>query len=95
MIFKTIEPTEENGLSSAKTVTFIQARKIAQDQLNASIAKEQSQLEKDIICLTNYENACKQGGYATVDFKKIMDGASESAKEYAVETKGATGSTEV
>ena len=53
MIFKTIGDGE-----NTKVVTALQARRIAQEQLNAAIAKEEAQLQADIICLKNYEAEC-------------------------------------
>ena len=90
MIFKTIGDGE-----NTKVVTALQARRIAQEQLNAAIAKEEAQLQADIICLKNYEAECLKGNISTEQFKIIMSGASDSAKKFAVETKGAAGSTEV
>ena len=90
MIFKTIGDGE-----NTKVVTALQARRIAQEQLNATIAKEEAQLQADIICLKNYEAECLKGNISTEQFKIIMSGASDSAKKFAVETKGAAGSTEV
>ena len=94
MMFQTITQKDDNGVESTKAVSFLTARKVAQEQLNESIAREAAQLEKDIIALQKYESACLGSGVATKDFKSIMDGASVSAKEYAVQTKGAAGSAE-
>lgn len=74
---------------------MLQARKNAQAQLSEEIKKSSEQLTVDVECLSKYEQACKNGVVSTEDFKNIMNGASVSAKEYAVETKGASGSTEV
>ena len=41
-IFKTIQPTENNGLTEARTVSFLQARRLAQEELNASIARQEA-----------------------------------------------------
>lgn len=90
MMFKTID-TDDGGI---KIITALKARKIAQEELNASIEKEKKQLQTDIDCLSKYEKASQKGTVKTDEFKKIMEGASTSAKEYAVETKGASGTTE-
>ena len=42
-----------------------------------------------------YEEACSRGAVTTEQFKQIMANASASAKEYAIETKGVAGSTDV
>lgn len=44
--------------------------------------------------MSKYENVKKKSKLTTEEFCKIMEGASTSAKEYAVQTKGAIGSTE-
>ena len=46
-------------------------------------------------CLLKNEQAISEGNVTTELFEEIMDKASTSAKEYAIETKGAAGSTEV
>ena len=56
-IFKTIN----EGTNDVKTVTFLQARKIAEQELNAELAKQATILEADKIALYNYEQACIHG----------------------------------
>lgn len=67
------------------TTSFAASKKAA-----AELAE---QLNADVICLQNFEDAVQSGSYATGDFDKIMAGASSQAKTYAATTKGAAGST--
>ena len=92
MIFKIVE--DETSVTGQKIVNALQARKMAQDQLNASIAQSVSQLEIDRVALEKYEQACIKGSVSTDEFKDMMQGTSVQAKEYAVQTQGATGSAE-
>ena len=93
-IFKVVQPTEDNGLGEAKIVTSLKARRIAQEELNASMAKQAAQLKIDTAALQAYEAECAKGAVTTERFASIMDGASAQAQEYAVQTKGAAGSAQ-
>lgn len=52
-------------------------------------------METDKSHLLEYEKAVSSGVVTTEDFNRIMNGASVQAKEYAIQTKGAAGSTDV
>ena len=95
LIFKTIQNTDEDGIVNTKVVTTLQARKIAQEELNASLAKEKAQLEKDIAKLQLYETALKEGEVDTDSFAGIMKDTSSEAQEYAAKIKDGTGSTQL
>ena len=51
-IFKSIQSEDDNGVENAKIVTSLQARRIVQEELNASIARQAAQLEIDHCCTT-------------------------------------------
>ena len=95
MIFKTIQPTESNGLTEAKTVSFIKARKIAEEELNATLAKQEVILKADTDALRELEAKVASGIPYEQAFAQSMNTASASAKEHAIVTKGAAGSTDV
>lgn len=77
-----------------KVVTAMKARKIAQDELTASIARQEAQLLADQAALQSYEIECSKGVVTTEQFNIIMAKASASAKEYAISTNGVAGSTD-
>ena len=93
-IFKSVQSTNDNGVENTRVVTSLQARRIAQEELNASIARQTAQLEVDIAALQAYETECAKGAVSTERFASIMNGASAEAQAYAVQTKGATGSAQ-
>lgn len=73
----------------------MKARKIAQDELNKSLVEQSAQLEIDAEELGNLERLVKEGlPYEQAHAKAIKE-SSVAAKEHAIETKGAAGSTEV
>lgn len=72
----------------------MKARKIAQDELTASMARQEAQLLADKVALQNYEIECSKGVVTTEQFNIIMAKASASAKEYAISTNGVAGSTD-
>lgn len=72
----------------------MKARKIAQDELTASMARQEAQLLADQVALQNYEIECSKGIVTTEQFNIIMAKASASAKEYAISTNGVAGSTD-
>lgn len=72
----------------------MKARKIAQDELTASMARQEAQLLADKVALQNYEIKCSKGVVTTEQFNIIMAKASASAKEYAISTNGVAGSTD-
>ena len=79
-IFKTI--------SDGSIVTSLQARAIAQQEATLS-------LESDIAALMEYETVCSTGAIpTTAEFNVIFQNASASAREYAIQMRGAAGSTE-
>ena len=90
MIFKTIE----DG-NTTKIVTALKARKIAQEELNISITKQTAILETDKNALLNYENAVKSGVPYEKALANKMSNASTAAKEHALATKGAAGTTDI
>lgn len=90
MIFKIIGSGE-----NAQIVNFIKAKKIAQEELNTSIIEQISVLKTDEIELRNLENAIANGISYEEAYASSMKNASIAAKEYAIETKGAAGSTDV
>lgn len=85
-IFKTID--DETTLSGQRIVSALQARKIAQEQAI-------KQMNLDIQCLKNYENACKNGTVSSDDFTRIMGKASTQAQEYSKNIKEGTGSAQI
>ena len=90
MIFKTIGEGD-----TTKVITALQARKIAQEELNVSLAKQSAVLETDSVALKKLETYIAQGIPYEQAFAQSMTGASAAAKEHAIATKGAAGSTDV
>lgn len=84
--------TDDSGIENVKITNFLTARKVAQDQLNASIAEEQAILARDIECLRAYEIECAKGTVTTETFDNCMKGASVTAQQYATNIKNGTGS---
>lgn len=93
-IFKSIQSEDDNGVENVRIVTSLQARRIAQEELNASMARQAAQLETDTAALQAYETECAKGAVSTERFAAIMNGASAEAQAYAVQTKGAAGSAQ-
>lgn len=94
-IFKTINTKDDDGnITGTEVVTVLKAKKIAQDELNASIAKHTVQLETDVAELGNLENAIKSGMSYEDAYTQSIHNASDTAKAHAVETKGLAGSTD-
>lgn len=93
-IFKSVQSTDGNGVENTRVVTSLQAQRIAQEELNASMARQVAQLELDTAALRAYETECAKGTVSTERFASIMNGASAEAQAYAVQTKGATGSAQ-
>lgn len=95
-IFKTIEnKDDDSNVIDTQVVSFIKARKIAQDELNKSLAEQARQLKNDADELKHLEELVKGGlPYEKAHAKAIKE-SSVAAKEHAVETKGAAGSTDV
>ncbi len=83
MIFKTID--DDSALFGQRIVSIFNARKIAQEQATM-------QLEVDIACLKQYEVACQSGTVTTEQFDNIMEKASVSAQQYAINIQNGTGS---
>lgn len=75
-------------------ITFLQARKLAEQELTATIQQKQAILATDAVALKTYEVEVAKGTVSTERFAVIMKGASTEAQNYAVSTKGATGSTQ-
>lgn len=75
-------------------ITFLQARKLAEQELTAMIRQKQAILTMDTVALKTYEVEVAKGTVSTERFAVIMKGASTEAQNYAVSTKGATGSTQ-
>lgn len=93
-IFKPVQSIDNNGVENTRVITSLQARRIAQEELNASMARQAAQLEADTAALQAYEAECAKGAVSTERFASIMNGASAEAQAYAVQTKGATGSAQ-
>lgn len=90
MIFRTIGTGDDT-----QVVNLLKAKKIAQDELNASLAEQASILETDTLELRNLETAVANGATYEEAFASSIKNASTAAKEYAIQTKGASGSTDV
>ena len=90
MIFKTIG----NG-DDSQVVSFLKARKIAQEELNNAILEQENILQTDTMALRELETSVASGTSYEEAFSTSMSNASASAKEYALQTKGASGSTDV
>lgn len=89
MMFKTID---NNG--DIKVVTVMKARKIAQDQLTASIARQELQLIADEKALTRLEAKVASGIPLEQAMATEMNGASIAAKNHAIQTQGLNGTTD-
>ena len=74
---------------------MLKAKKIAQDELNASLAEQASVLETDTLELRKLETAVANGVTYEEAFASSIKNASTAAKEHAIQTKGASGSTDV
>lgn len=74
---------------------MLKAKKIAQDELNASLAEQASVLETDTLELRKLETAVANGVTYEEAFTSSIKNASTAAKEHAIQTKGASGSTDV
>lgn len=89
MMFKTID---NNG--DIKVVTVMKARKIAQDQLTASIARQELQLIADEKAPTRLEAKVASGIPLEQAMATEMNGASIAAKNHAIQTQGLNGTTD-
>ena len=89
-IFKTIGTGDDT-----QVVNLLKAKKIAQDELNASLAEQASVLETDTLELRKLETAVANGATYEEAFASSIKNASTAAKEHAIQTKGASGSTDV
>lgn len=92
MIFKTID--DETTLSGQRIVSVLQARKIAQEEVNLSIQKHIAQLELDKVALTQLEQKIASGISYEEAYAQSMTKASIAAKEHAIQTKGLSGTTD-
>ena len=90
MIFRTIGTGDDT-----QVVNLLKAKKIAQDELNASLAEQASVLETDTLELRKLETAVANGATYEEAFASSIKNASAAAKEHAIQTKGASGSTDV
>lgn len=90
MIFRTIGTGDDT-----QVVNLLKAKKIAQDELNASLAEQASVLETDTLELRKLETAVANGATYEEAFASSIKNASTAAKEHAIQTKGASGSTDV
>lgn len=77
-----------------KIVTAMKARKIAQDELTASIARQEAELSKDVITLKNLEAAVAKNIPLEQAMATEMNGASIAAKNHAIQTQGLNGTTD-
>lgn len=77
-----------------KIVTVMKARKIAQDELTASIARQEAELSKDVIALKNLEAAVAKNIPLEQAMATEMNGASIAAKNHAIQTQGLNGTTD-
>ena len=89
MMFKTID---NNG--DIKVVTVMKARKIAQDQLTASIARQELQLIAYEKALTRLEVKVASGIPLEQAMATEMNGASIAAKNHAIQTQGLNRTTD-
>lgn len=90
MIFRTIGTGDDT-----QVVNLLKAKKIAQDELNASLAEQASILETDTLELRKLETAVANGATYEEAFAYSIKNASIAAKEHAIQTKGASGSTDL
>lgn len=86
MIFET---SKDNHI-----ITFLQARKLAEQELADTIQQKTAQLTLDEIALKQYELEIAKGTVSTERFSVIMKDASIEAQNYATSTRGSTGSTQ-
>ena len=91
-IFKTID--DETTLSGQRIVSALQARRIAQEEVNLSIQKHIAQLELDKTALTQLEQKIASGISYEEAYAQSMTKASVAAKEHAIQTKGLSGTTD-
>lgn len=91
-MFKTI--TDDSTLSGQRIVSVLKARKIAQEEVNISLQKHIAQLELDKAALTKLEQKVASGTSYEKAYAKSMEKASNDAKNYAIQTKGAAGTTD-
>ena len=89
-IFRTIGTGDDT-----QVVNLLKAKKIAQDELNASLAEQASVLETDTLELRKLETAVANGATYEEAFASSIKNASTAAKEHAIQTKGVSGSTDV
>lgn len=77
-----------------QVVSFLKARKIAQEELNAQVAEQARILEIDTEALTNLETKVASGISFEKAFSTEMNGASEAAIKHAKEMNGVAGMTD-
>lgn len=92
MIFKTID--DDSTLSGQRIVSVFEARRIAQEKVNASLREHAAQLEIDKAALTSLEQKVASGTTYEEAYAQSMKRASAAAKEHAVATKGVAGTTD-
>lgn len=92
MIFKTID--DDSTLSGQRIVSVFEARRIAQEKVNASLREHAAQLEIDKAALTSLEQKVSSGTTYEEAYAQSMKRASVAAKEHAVTTKGVAGTTD-
>ena len=86
---------DDTALSGQKIISFLQARKIAQEQVNASITQHIAQLELDKTALSQLEQKIASGISYEEAYAQSMTKASTAAKEHAIQTKGLSGTTDI
>lgn len=89
-IFQTIDTGE-----GTKIISSLKAKKIAQDELTTSLVKQELVLKTDENELRKLEKEIAKGVSYEEAFASSINKASISAREYAIQTKGASGSTDV
>lgn len=92
MIFKTID--DNSTLSGQRIVSTFEARRIAQEKVNASLREHAAQLEIDKAALTSLEQKVASGTTYEEAYAQSMKRASAAAKEHAITTKGIAGTTD-
>lgn len=92
MIFKTID--DNSTLSGQRIVSTFEARRIAQEKVNASLREHAAQLEIDKAALTSLEQKVASGTTYEEAYAQSMKRASAAAKEHAITTKGLAGTTD-
>lgn len=92
MIFKTID--DNSTLSGRRIVSTFEARRIAQEKVNASLREHAAQLEIDKAALTSLEQKVASGTTYEEAYAQSMKRASAAAKEHAITTKGLAGTTD-